>query len=77
VKYCRPHPWVRSGPGPANDGKPKFDLTRFDPEYFDRLRSRVIAARDAAFTYSTQWQYDMIGFVKGYEKGNRNSTPSG
>jgi hypothetical protein len=46
VKYCRPHPWARSGPEEANDGKPKFDLTRFDREYFDRLRSRVIAARD-------------------------------
>lgn len=46
VKYCRPHPWVRSGPGAANDGESKFDLTRFDPAYFDRLRSRVKAARD-------------------------------
>jgi hypothetical protein len=44
VKYCRPHPWVRSGPGAANDGEPKFDLTRFNPEYFTRLRSRVEAA---------------------------------
>jgi hypothetical protein len=46
VKYCRPHPWVRSGPGLANDGEPKFDLTKFNPEYFERLRSRVTAARD-------------------------------
>lgn len=46
VKYCRPHPWLRTGPGIANDGEPKFDLTRFNPEYFDRLRSRVVAARD-------------------------------
>jgi hypothetical protein len=46
VKYCQPHPWVRSGPGLAADAKPKFDLTKFDPEYFDRLRSRVTAARD-------------------------------
>ena len=46
AKYCRPHPWVRTGPGAANDGEPKFDLTRFSPEYFDRLRARVSAARD-------------------------------
>ena len=46
VKYCRPHPWVRSGPGMATDGEPKFDLTKFNPEYFDRLRSRLIQARD-------------------------------
>ena len=30
----------------ARDGKPKFDLTEFDPAYFDRLRHRVEAARD-------------------------------
>jgi hypothetical protein len=46
VKYARPHPWVRSGPGAATDGEPKFDLTRFNPEYFDRLRARVKAAGD-------------------------------
>jgi len=45
IKYCRPHPWPRSGPGLAQDGKPKFDLERFDAEYFDRLRARVRAAR--------------------------------
>ena len=46
IKYCRPHPWVRSGPGMASDGKSKFDLSRFDPSYFDRMRTRLIAARD-------------------------------
>jgi len=46
VKYCRPHPWMRTGPGEAKDAKPKFDLTKFDPEYFGRLRTRVMAARD-------------------------------
>jgi hypothetical protein len=44
TRYCRPHPWMRTGPGAAADGKPKFDLTRWDPEYFDRLRTRVAAA---------------------------------
>jgi hypothetical protein len=46
VKYCRPHPWARTGPGLAADGKPKFDVSKFDPEYFDRLRDRVTKARD-------------------------------
>lgn len=41
-----PHPWLRTGPGNALDGKARFDLTKFDPAYFGRLRSRVIAARD-------------------------------
>ena len=39
-----PQPWNRTGPGNANDGKPKFDLNTFDPAYFDRLRERVVAA---------------------------------
>jgi hypothetical protein len=30
----------------ALDGKPKFDLTKFNPEYFERLRTRVRAAGD-------------------------------
>ncbi len=44
--YSQPQPWLRTGPALANDGKPKFDLTQFDEAYFDRLRSRVMAARD-------------------------------
>jgi hypothetical protein len=45
IHFCMtPQPWPRTGPGAATDGKPKFDLSRFDPEYFDRLRGRVIAA---------------------------------
>jgi len=44
--YSNPHPWERTGPGNAGDGKPKFDLTELNQAYFDRLRSRVIAARE-------------------------------
>jgi hypothetical protein len=44
--YYDPAPWVRTGPGAGTDGKPKFDLQQFNPEYFQLLRSRVIAARD-------------------------------
>ena len=39
-----PQPWRRTGPGLALDGLPKFDLTRLDPAYFQRLRARVAAA---------------------------------
>lgn len=46
LKYATPHPWARTGPGNAVDGAPRFDLTRFNDDYFARLRSRVIAARD-------------------------------
>jgi hypothetical protein len=45
-KYWYPKPWPRSGPGTALDGLPKFDLSNFNQAYFDRLRKRVIAARD-------------------------------
>jgi len=39
-----PQPWPRTGAGTAKDGKPKFDLSAFDPAYFDRLRERAVAA---------------------------------
>ena len=38
-----PFPWLRIGPGLATDGGLKFNLTKFDPAYFDRLRARVQA----------------------------------
>jgi hypothetical protein len=43
--FCMtPQPWPRSGPGTAKDGRPKFDLSAFDPAYFGRLRDYVMAA---------------------------------
>jgi Putative collagen-binding domain of a collagenase len=36
-----PHPWQRTGPGNASDGKLKFDVTKYNQAYFDRLRARV------------------------------------
>jgi hypothetical protein len=44
VHKVAPLPWARTGPGKALDGKAKFDLTRFNPDYFERLRKRVRAA---------------------------------
>ena len=37
-------PWLRTGPGAARDGRPRFDLDRFDEAFFERLRDRVVAA---------------------------------
>ncbi len=40
---CKPEstdyiaPFLRTGPGQASDGLPKYDLTRWNPEFFDRL----------------------------------------
>ena len=45
VRY-KPNPYQRTGPGKALDGGPKFDLTKFNDEYFRRLRRRVELARD-------------------------------
>ena len=36
-----PLPWLRTGPGNATDGGLKFDLTKFNPTFFDRLRTRT------------------------------------
>lgn len=44
VHRVAPQPWARTGPGNAFDGQPKFDLTKFNPAYFERLRKRVSAA---------------------------------
>jgi hypothetical protein len=46
-----PQPWQRTGPGNASDEKPKFDLTKFNQAYFDRLRTRV-QQLDAAGIYA-------------------------
>jgi hypothetical protein len=40
-------PWQRTGPGKASDSLPKFDLTKFDQAWFDRLRARTIQLGDS------------------------------
>ncbi len=39
-------PYQRTGPGNAHDGKPKYDLTKFNPAFFERLRAVCAAARE-------------------------------
>ncbi len=47
LKYWMdPMPYARSGTKKALDGKPKFNLDKFNDAYFERLRARVKAARD-------------------------------
>jgi hypothetical protein len=36
-----PQPFARTGPGQANDGQPRFDLSVWNDAYFTRLRERV------------------------------------
>lgn len=42
-----PLPWKRTGPGNATDGGLKFDLSKLDQSYFDRLRGRTQALNKA------------------------------
>jgi hypothetical protein len=42
--HIAPLPYLRTGPGRALDGGPKFDVTKYNPAYFSRLRERVQAA---------------------------------
>jgi hypothetical protein len=66
-----PMPYQRPGPGTALDGKPRFDVTRFNQAYFARLRQRVAAARDAGI-YASVMLFN--GFsVEG--KGNMGGDP--
>jgi hypothetical protein len=49
---CKPEspdyvaPFVRTGPGSALDGQPKYDLDRWNPEFFERLHRFVSLASD-------------------------------
>lgn len=43
--YVYMSPFLRTGPGLANDGLPKYDLTRFNPVFFERLSQVCQAAR--------------------------------
>jgi hypothetical protein len=45
VRSAAPLPWVRTGPGADFGGLPRFDLTKLNRQYFQRLRERVMAAR--------------------------------
>jgi hypothetical protein len=55
-----PMPWRRTGPGTATDGGPRFDLTKLDPAFFMRLRTRVQALGDAGiyagvYLFTGEW----------------------
>ena len=55
-----PFPWKRTGPGNGSDGKLKFDLTKFNQLYFDRLRDRVRKLNSAGiyagvYLFSGEW----------------------
>jgi hypothetical protein len=70
IRY-KPMAYVRTGPGEARDGKPKFDLTRFNQAYFDRLRRRVVEAGERGI-------YVSVMMFQGFsveQKGTRGVDP--
>ena len=59
-----PYRWRRTGPGVATDGGLKFDLTKLDQSYFDRMRERTMIAGKNGIYVSVmlfngfEWQFD-------------------
>ena len=73
-----PFPWLRTGPGLATDGRPKFDLTKFNQAYFDRLRKRVQALNTAGiyagvYLFTGEWLAAFRCPVDGYPFSGPNN----
>lgn len=67
----RPVAYLRTGPGVAADGLAKFDLSRFDEAFFNRMRDRVAAAGRAGI-------YVSVMLFQGFSitgKGNDGGDP--
>jgi hypothetical protein len=65
-----PLPYLRTGPGEALDGGPRFDLERFNPEYFGRLRDRVERAGARGIYVSVMLFDGWSVELKGQKTGN-------
>jgi hypothetical protein len=68
--WFSPSLYQRTGPGIAIDGGQKFDLTKFNQSYFDRMRSRIIEAGNRGF-------YVSIMLFNGFSVGRKNSSDPG
>ena len=73
-----PQPWARTGPGMALDGKPKFNLKKFNPAYFERLKRRISAAHDRGIYVSVMlfegWAMQFsAGAWEGHPFGQQNN----
>ncbi len=69
IHNAAPLPWARTGPGNALDGKPRFDLTKFEPEYFERLRARVQAAGERGIYVGVMF-FEGWGLMHGNRRRN-------
>jgi len=61
TSVASPMPYARTGPGTALDGRPKFDLRRFDETYFKRLHDRIRLAQDQGIVVSVML-FEVYGF---------------
>jgi hypothetical protein len=50
----QPELYLRTGPGNALDGRLKFDLTKFNPAYFERMKARLGECRDRGIYCAVQ-----------------------
>lgn len=65
-----PNPYVRSSTCCASDGGNKFDLSQFNQAYFDRMRSRVLQAKQNGIYVSVMLFDDWSIEKKGGFPGN-------
>ena len=65
--YFEPNIYQRTGPGTAADGKARFDLTKFDQAYFDRLREYAIRA-------GNQGAYACVQLFQGFHADDKGDT---
>ena len=90
TSYATPFPWLRTGPGEALDGKPRFDLSKLDDAYFERLRQRVQDAGQRGIYVSvmlfeghglhgsdTPWCWDGHPFCKSNNINGLDGDPNG
>lgn len=72
--FFDPLPYQRTGPGTALDGGLKFDLTKFNQAYFDRLRARCIEAGRRGI-YVSVMLFDGWSVMNDYMPGTADNTP--
>lgn len=63
-RVAHPMPFERTGPGTASDGRPKFDLRRFDDAFFRRLHDRARSLQDRGI-YLSVMLFELYGFLDG------------
>ena len=66
-----PLPHLRTGPGLALDGKPKFDLDQWDEAYFNRMRHRVAVAGERG-VYASVMLFQAFSGIWPHSKDHMN-----